>query len=69
MDENTKVNQPSPYDDLMRTRSRIDPEKQKIPPILVSGRFGDADIERAKQQLAALRTDVCRTSYLVDNLI
>ncbi len=58
MNENSSANPQSVYDDLMRTRSRMDPEKLKIPPILVSGRFGDADIERAKQQLAALRTDV-----------
>jgi len=64
MDENTSVSAPSMYDDLLRTRSRMDPEKLKVPPILVSGRFGDADIERAKQQLAALRTDVCRNDLI-----
>ena len=59
MDENAPAKSASVYDDLMKTRNRMDPEKLKIPPVLVSGRFGDADIERAKQQLAALRTDVC----------
>jgi|LauGreDrversion4_2_1035121.scaffolds.fasta_scaffold82743_4 hypothetical protein len=58
MNENISANSPSLYDDLMKTRSRLDSEKLRIPPILVTGRLGDADIERAKQQLAALRTDV-----------
>jgi hypothetical protein len=64
MNENISTNAPSLYDDIMKTRNRIDSEKFKIPPILVTGRLGDADLERAKQQLAALRTDVSYTVYL-----
>jgi hypothetical protein len=64
MNENNQVNTASLYEDLSRTRTRIDSDKVRMPPILVSGRFGDADIERAKQQLASLRTDVS-LAYLI----
>jgi len=61
MDDKVQVKLPSIIDDFTTTRSRLDHAKVRGPHILVSGRLGDPDIEKARTQIATLRSEVRST--------
>jgi hypothetical protein len=58
MDDKVQVKLPTAVGEITSTRLQLDSDKPRPAQILVSGRFGDVDIERARTQIASLRTDV-----------
>ena len=58
MNDDLSTHSVNTNEELKYSRSRIDPERLKSSNLLHTGRFPETDIQRARAQIAALRSEV-----------